>query len=96
MFISPFFVNQVKKCLLKSTTRSAQTDQPLISTSMNCISIPDQQGDPLLLNDSPVLTLEDLLGFSFQVSQAMDFLSSRNVSALTNHLSPLSGDTYCV
>uniref|UniRef100_A0A3B5MK26 receptor protein-tyrosine kinase n=1 Tax=Xiphophorus couchianus TaxID=32473 RepID=A0A3B5MK26_9TELE len=31
----------------------------------------------LLLSDSPVLTLEDLLSFSFQVAQAMDFLSSR-------------------
>uniref|UniRef100_A0A674NTL7 receptor protein-tyrosine kinase n=1 Tax=Takifugu rubripes TaxID=31033 RepID=A0A674NTL7_TAKRU len=32
----------------------------------------------LLLSDSPLLTLHDLLSFSFQVAQAMDFLSSRN------------------
>lgn len=37
-----------------------------------------QETSPLLLSDSPVLSLKDLLGFSYQVSQAMDFLSSRN------------------
>ncbi|XP_070712142.1 platelet-derived growth factor receptor beta-like [Pempheris klunzingeri] len=37
----------------------------------------DHQEASLLLSDSPLLTLSDLLGFSFQVSQAMDFLSSR-------------------
>ncbi|XP_027887244.1 platelet-derived growth factor receptor beta-like [Xiphophorus couchianus] len=36
-----------------------------------------QKAPSLLLSDSPVLTLEDLLSFSFQVAQAMDFLSSR-------------------
>lgn len=66
------------------------------STSLNCLSLPDQQGAPLLLSDSTALTPDDLLGFSFQVSQAMDFLSSRNVSALPNHLSPLPGDVRCV
>ncbi|XP_044078455.1 platelet-derived growth factor receptor beta-like isoform X1 [Siniperca chuatsi] len=39
---------------------------------------PDQQEASLLLSDSPLLTPNDLLSFSFQVSQAMDFLSSRN------------------
>uniref|UniRef100_A0A3Q3XB02 receptor protein-tyrosine kinase n=1 Tax=Mola mola TaxID=94237 RepID=A0A3Q3XB02_MOLML len=38
----------------------------------------NQQEASLLLHDSPLLTLHDLLSFSFQVSQAMDFLSSRN------------------
>ncbi|XP_029956302.1 platelet-derived growth factor receptor beta-like [Salarias fasciatus] len=38
----------------------------------------DQQEAPaLLLSDSPLLSLQDLLSFSFQVSQAMNFLSSR-------------------
>lgn len=39
---------------------------------------PDQQEASLLLSDSPLLTLTDLLSFSFQVAQAMDFLTSRN------------------
>ncbi|XP_040907252.1 platelet-derived growth factor receptor beta-like isoform X2 [Toxotes jaculatrix] len=40
---------------------------------------PDQQeASSVLLSDSPVLSLGDLLSFSYQVSQAMDFLSSRN------------------
>ncbi|XP_063751236.1 platelet-derived growth factor receptor beta-like isoform X4 [Eleginops maclovinus] len=30
------------------------------------------------LSDSPLLSVSDLLGFSFQIAQAMDFLSSRN------------------
>lgn len=43
----------------------------------------DQQGESsLLLNDSPILSLSDLLSFSYQISQAMDFLCSRNVRAL--------------
>ncbi|XP_040006947.1 platelet-derived growth factor receptor beta-like [Xiphias gladius] len=40
---------------------------------------PDQQeASPLLLSDSPLLSLNDLLSFSYQISQAMDFFSSRN------------------
>ncbi|XP_062262639.1 platelet-derived growth factor receptor beta-like isoform X2 [Platichthys flesus] len=40
---------------------------------------PDQQeASSLLLNDSPLLGLNDLLSFSYQICQAMDFLSSRN------------------
>ncbi|KAM9348691.1 platelet-derived growth factor receptor beta-like [Symphorus nematophorus] len=39
---------------------------------------PDQQEASLVLSDSPLLTLTDLLSFCFQVSQAMDFLSTRN------------------
>lgn len=46
---------------------------------LSCCSLPDQQGAVLLLSDSPLLTPHDLLSFSFQVAQAMDFLSSRNV-----------------
>ncbi|XP_051250735.1 platelet-derived growth factor receptor beta isoform X2 [Dicentrarchus labrax] len=38
----------------------------------------DQQEASLLLSDSPLLTVNDLLSVSFQVSQAMDFLSTRN------------------
>ncbi|KAK2882351.1 platelet-derived growth factor receptor beta-like isoform X1 [Channa argus] len=39
----------------------------------------DQQAaSSLLLSDSPQLSLNDLLSFSYQISQAMDFLSSRN------------------
>lgn len=36
-----------------------------------------QEAPALLLDDSPLLSLRDLLGFCFQVSQAMNFLSSR-------------------
>uniref|UniRef100_A0A3B3TLK2 receptor protein-tyrosine kinase n=1 Tax=Poecilia latipinna TaxID=48699 RepID=A0A3B3TLK2_9TELE len=36
-----------------------------------------QKAPSLLLSDSPVLTMEDLFSFSFQIAQAMDFLSSR-------------------
>lgn len=45
----------------------------------SCLFPSDQQEATLLLSDSPLLTLHDLLSFSFQVAQAMDFLSSRNV-----------------
>uniref|UniRef100_A0A665T9V9 receptor protein-tyrosine kinase n=1 Tax=Echeneis naucrates TaxID=173247 RepID=A0A665T9V9_ECHNA len=37
-----------------------------------------QEASSLLLSDSSVLSLSDLLSFSYQTSQAMDFLSSRN------------------
>ncbi|CAK6981358.1 platelet-derived growth factor receptor beta-like [Scomber scombrus] len=37
-----------------------------------------QEALSLLLSDSPLLSLNDLLSFSYQISQAMDFLSSRN------------------
>ncbi|GLD65574.1 platelet-derived growth factor receptor beta-like isoform X1, partial [Lates japonicus] len=44
---------------------------------------PDQQeASSLLLSDSPVLSLNDLLSFAYQISQAMDFLSSRNVGPI--------------
>lgn len=49
------------------------------SKRVSCHSPSDQQEAMLLLSDSPLLTLHDLLSFSFQVAQAMDFLSSRNV-----------------
>lgn len=54
----------------------SQQDEPLLYETLYTTT--DQQGAPVLLSDSTVLTLDDLLGFSFQVSQAMDFLSSRN------------------
>ncbi|KAM3602102.1 uncharacterized protein V6R79_024362 [Siganus canaliculatus] len=38
----------------------------------------DQQEASFLLSDSPLLTLNDLLSFCFQICQAMDFLSTRN------------------
>ncbi|XP_074484711.1 platelet-derived growth factor receptor beta-like [Sebastes fasciatus] len=37
-----------------------------------------QEVSSVLLSESPLLGLNDLLSFSYQVSQAMDFLSSRN------------------
>ncbi|XP_062288699.1 platelet-derived growth factor receptor beta-like isoform X1 [Scomber scombrus] len=37
-----------------------------------------QEALSVLLSDSPLLSLNDLLSFSYQISQAMDFLSSRN------------------
>ncbi|XP_029304869.1 platelet-derived growth factor receptor beta-like isoform X3 [Cottoperca gobio] len=37
-----------------------------------------QEAPSVVLSDSPLLTLSDLLSFSFQISQAMDFLSFRN------------------
>ncbi|XP_061596461.1 platelet-derived growth factor receptor beta-like [Cololabis saira] len=41
-------------------------------------TLPDQQeATPLLLSNSPVLILNDLISFSFQICEAMDFLSSR-------------------
>ncbi|XP_041863679.1 platelet-derived growth factor receptor beta-like isoform X2 [Melanotaenia boesemani] len=36
-----------------------------------------QEASSLLLNDSPLLTHNDLISFSFQISQAMEFLSFR-------------------
>lgn len=51
-------------------------EEPLLYETL--CSTTDQQVVPPLLSDSTVLTPEDLLGFSYQVSQAMDFLSSRN------------------
>lgn len=36
-----------------------------------------QEASSLLLSSSPLLSLSDLISFSYQISQAMDFLSSR-------------------
>ncbi|KAL3970419.1 hypothetical protein ACER0C_025938 [Sarotherodon galilaeus] len=36
-----------------------------------------QEASTLLLSDSPLLSLNDLISFSYQIAQAMDFLSSR-------------------
>ncbi|MEQ2270054.1 hypothetical protein XENORESO_014315, partial [Xenotaenia resolanae] len=41
-----------------------------------------QAATSLLFSDSPLLTLKDLVSFSFQIAQAMDFLSSRKVPPL--------------
>ncbi|XP_054481620.1 platelet-derived growth factor receptor beta-like isoform X2 [Anoplopoma fimbria] len=47
--------------------------------AVTCRSLSDQQEAPsVLLSDSPLLSVNDLLSFSYQVSQAMDFLSSRS------------------
>ncbi|AWO99734.1 putative platelet-derived growth factor receptor beta-like [Scophthalmus maximus] len=43
-----------------------------------CTPADQQEASSLLLSDSPLLNLRDLLSFSYQISQAMDFLSSRN------------------
>ncbi|XP_028278324.1 platelet-derived growth factor receptor beta-like isoform X2 [Parambassis ranga] len=42
-----------------------------------CALADQQEASSLLLSDSSLLTLNDLLSFSYQISQAMDFLSSR-------------------
>lgn len=55
-----------------------------LSVTRPVVSLSDQQESRLVLSDSPLLTLQDLLSFSFQVSQAMDFLSSRNVRSPIN------------
>lgn len=50
-----------------------------------CCSTSDQQeASSLLLSDSPLLSLNDLISFSYQIVQAMDFLSSRKVLTLIN------------
>uniref|UniRef100_A0A3P8RY41 receptor protein-tyrosine kinase n=1 Tax=Amphiprion percula TaxID=161767 RepID=A0A3P8RY41_AMPPE len=49
----------------------------LIMIIDNCCPSDQQEASSLLLSDSPQLSLSDLIGFSYQISQAMDFLSSR-------------------
>ena len=46
-----------------------------------------QEAASLLLSDSPLLILNDLISFSFQIAQAMDFLSSRKVRLVSSHKS---------
>lgn len=64
---------ELSRCVSPSVRLSACCNH------VSCHSLSDQQEAVLLLSDSPLLTLHDLLSFSFQVAQAMDFLSSRNV-----------------
>ncbi|XP_034436885.1 platelet-derived growth factor receptor beta [Hippoglossus hippoglossus] len=57
----------------------APNESPHESPHESPYTAPDQQEvSSLLLNDPPLLSLNDLLSFSYQISQAMDFLSSRN------------------
>ncbi|XP_058504513.1 platelet-derived growth factor receptor beta-like [Solea solea] len=58
------------------TLSYAHMEPPVYETP--CVSSGQQEAASVLLSDSPVLGLNDLLSFSYQICQAMDFLSSRN------------------
>ncbi|XP_035989100.1 platelet-derived growth factor receptor beta isoform X2 [Fundulus heteroclitus] len=52
---------------------------PLTELRDTTPAVDHQVATSLLLSDGPLLTLQELLSFSFQIAQAMDFLSSRKV-----------------